>query len=199
MPRDPLDRYYTPHCLADAIVGAVVGELGEARRFAISRAVEPSVGGGAFVRAVRAWLPHVVIEGIDVDADAAGLPACDERRVADFEAGRPRYEHGALVIGNPPYSRMEAHARQALSCAPLVCFLTRASFLGSKARRYFWMDHPPRKVWQIVGRPSFTNGGSDTSEYVAILWDAYHAGPPTLGWLADPAGEGKRRAWADEG
>lgn len=198
MPRDPMDRYYTPPRLADTITRAVVAELGRARVSDVSQIIEPSVGAGAFARAAKKHFdPRADVLGLDLDPEAPGLGDCDGHKVGDWLEQHFLYDPGHLVLGNPPYRDLEAHVRHALACAPLVCFLTRQSFLGSQKRGSLWYERPPRKVWQIIGRPSFTGGRSDRAEYVAILWDSYHTGPTVLDWLGDPASNAASKAWAD--
>ena len=48
MSRDNLDRYYTPDALADRLVGRIADRLGD------GMILEPSCGGGAFLRALLA-------------------------------------------------------------------------------------------------------------------------------------------------
>jgi hypothetical protein len=182
MSRDKLDRYYTPDALALAIVRAVEDEVGRSRWDTIRRVIEPSVGGGAFLRAIPYLWPRVEIRGYDVDATAPGLARCQEPVVGDWLAAG-EIPGADLVIGNPPYRDAEAHIRVSLGRAPLVCLLLRASILGGQARRALWREHPPRRVWSVVGRPSFTGGGTDSSEYVVVLWDRYWTDDPRLGWL----------------
>jgi hypothetical protein len=186
MSRDKLDRYYTPDALALAIVSALRDEVGAARWRTLRTVTEPSVGGGAFVMALNGLLWHredVIVKAIDRDHTARGLVFADRPMIGDF-LGRTNGEVGAdLIVGNPPYSDAEAHIRASLERAPLVCLLLRASILGGQARHALWREHPPRRVWSVVGRPSFTAGGTDSSEYVVVLWDRYWTNDPRLGWL----------------
>lgn len=77
MPRDKLDRYYTPDALAMACVAALTEEGGDR----ILSALEPSCGGGAFVRAPQsAGCPPPLLSGCDVDNKAIGLRELAPRR-----------------------------------------------------------------------------------------------------------------------
>ena len=148
-----LDAYYTPGPLARALVDL----LPIVPR---SRVVEPSVGGGAFARALRAGGAHV--EGVDVSCLASGLADCDDSHIGDWLTWRGRAD---WVVGNPPYKHAEAHIRHALEVAPRVAMLLRLAMLESQKRAPFWEAHPPRKVWVLSERPSFTGGGTDSAAY----------------------------------
>ena len=107
---DQLGRCYTPDSLALSLVSALrvrqmgvwipISELGTVA------VAEPSIGGGAFARALRAVNPFLQIVGVDLDE------ACDGAKYADA------FFHGAwedqrrivnakhnvrLIIGNPPF------------------------------------------------------------------------------------------------
>lgn len=122
--RDDLDRHYTPLPLAREIVA----RLREAGCDPSGGAVlEPSVGGGSFVLAVRGSFIACTI-GVDVDPGARGLDLCDYGHVADFPSWASavvgavfdRFHESAsavnphtvdavgrrlrLVVGNPPFS-----------------------------------------------------------------------------------------------
>jgi hypothetical protein len=197
--RDVLDRYYTPDALALSIVRAVESEIGAARWREIVQVFEPSVGGGAFARAIKQGGDRRVI-GCDLDPEAAGRASCDTFFVRDWldpEWGADGLPFPDLVIGNPPFRNAETHVRASLARAPLVCFLLRASILGGQARYALWRKFPPRRVWSVVRRPSFTGTTTDSAEYAVVLWDRYWTQAPTLGWLTwrgvDPAP--KRDPW----
>jgi len=155
------DAYYTPDALAAACV-ARCGILPS------SFVVEPSVGGGAWVRALRAGVLGVHVTGIDIDPEAAGLLACNVSRVGSWTD-----EHVGdwdWSVGNPPYSDAEAHVRASLARCHNVAALLRVSFLGSRQRLAFWHAHPADEVVMLSPRPSFTGGGSDTAEYALFIW-----------------------------
>lgn len=182
--RDPLDRYYTPFALARSCV-SVWWEHAQVRA-----AFEPSMGGGAFVEALRAH--GVTVAGCDVDPDALGLRAVTSSTIRDFatmsrdECARIMGQPVEAVVGNPPYDHAEAHVRHAIDVADRhVLFLLRASFLGSRRRiRGLWREHPPRRVWWICPRPSFTGDGkTDGAEYALFWWDRYYKGEPVIDWL----------------
>lgn len=105
---DDLERFYTPEKLASACVRLLVDEMDGVPPVA----VEPSAGGGAFVRALRAAGVEA-ITGIDVDEHAAGLELCDRSLVMDVL----RMHAGVwgdtsdvrAVVGNPPFGDASEH------------------------------------------------------------------------------------------
>ena len=192
--RDKLDRYYTPDALALAVVDAMIEEIGAIPE----RVIEPSVGSGAFVRALRHRGHTGPIMGVDIDREAQGLGMVHVPLVGDWlgDLGGTRAD---LIVGNPPYNAAEAHIRASLDRAPMVLMLLRLSILGSEGRAKLWWAHPPRMMWTVVGRPSYTGDGkSDNVDALAVLWDRHwpRRFGSRMGWLRDPATYGTRaRAW----
>lgn len=176
----PLGAYYTPDVVASALIGVLPLVPGDV-------CLEPSVGGGAFVRALRAR--GMKVAGVDIDPAAVGLADCAPAAslVYDFLASSDDRRLCGLqwVIGNPPYEHAEAHVRRAIAITQRhVAFLLRLGFLESAKRSAFWREHPPRRVWVLVERPSFTGGGTDSAAYGFFWWDRAYVGDTTLGWLS---------------
>lgn len=95
-----LGKFYTPDNLALAMVRAVIPEF-----LSVGVALEPSVGGGAFVHAIREYWPNCHIIGVDIDPEAPGLALCDETFIGDFlDYAKDAERRHDLVIGNPPFS-----------------------------------------------------------------------------------------------
>jgi methylase of polypeptide subunit release factors len=87
-----------------------------------------------------------------------------------------------LVIGNPPYNKAQDFAEHALSFVKedgTIAMLLRLNFLGSQKREAFLREHFPN-VYVLSHRPSFTNGGTDATEYAWFTWGA----TPRLAGLA---------------
>ena len=188
--RIKLDRYYTPSKLARATLIAV-----DRIEPVTGTVLEPSVGAGAFALAVLDLTSaNVIISDLDPDAPAMMSRLWDSRRSAGKPYPAGFYERQDFlgidwlkptwVVGNPPYLDAEAHTRHALSISRKVVFLLRSSFSSSRRRIPFWTEHPPRHVWQLAQRPSFTGGGTDNSEYSVYFWDKDWTGPTTYtpGW-----------------
>jgi hypothetical protein len=74
-----------------------------------------------------------------------------------------------LVIGNPPYNQAEAFAETAIACGKTVALLLRINWLASKKRAPFHRAHPS-DLYVLPRRPSFTNGGTDATEYAWFVW-----------------------------
>lgn len=179
VPHDPLDRHYTPQALADAIVQRLWrrGALGTD-----SHVVEPSAGGGAFVRAaLRAGVASVT--AIDVDPDAAGLAlatlACPG---ADWLSLAPDVE-ADVVVGNPPFGGPPdylglQHALAAVSVARFaVALILPWSWLGTPTPRRMLGERPPSEVWPIGRRP-WPRSVRETAVWV---WEVGCEGPTAIG------------------
>lgn len=194
------DAYYTP----DALALAAVHELDLPQTGTV---LEPSVGGGAWVRAIREWRPQLVTIGCDVQASAAGLREVHHPRVIDFlELNARKLRNVAdvgcvdWVIGNPPFKDAQAHVEHALSLGMHVAMLLRVAFLAGSERyhRLYRTGPRPARVLMCVQRPSFLGGvpvldkngkpkksGTDPAqEYAVIVWHRGHAGPTELSWLS---------------
>lgn len=205
-PRRAADAYYTPDPLALAICRRLRAEIGP-----VGRIVEPSAGAGAFVRAARATWPDASIRAIEPNGGAAAAS-----RLADAgadEVATMRWEDprvlGApvgpvhlpwtpgLILGNPPFLLAEEHIRIALRLLPEgghLAFLLRASMLATRARvAGLWRELPPRYVWHVAPRPSFTQGGTDGAEYAVVVWRKGWSGAYEGGWL-EWTPEKRRRA-----
>jgi hypothetical protein len=173
--RDPFDRYYTPHALAWSLV-----DLLPMQRDAT--ALEPSLGGGAFLYYMDKAAPDGNVWGVDLDSDAAGFLQMPEfnpsTHCVDFLDYKPTHRP-EWIIGNPPFSKAEAHARHALSMSTRhVGFLLRIGFMASATRVPFWTKHPCRKVWPIAQRPRDWVASYD---YAFYWWDKDYEGPTVLG------------------
>jgi hypothetical protein len=140
--RDELDRRYTPQSLADAIVDRL--------NITPRRVLEPSVGGGAFVRAVSRRWPTIRIDGVDLDPHAPGLMMCDRVYCGDFLAWEGSHD---LIIGNPPFSEALEHVRHALTFGCPVVFVLPLAYLGVQQWTPLLQDFVPDVVRPIVGRP----------------------------------------------
>lgn len=176
--RRPLDAYYTPDALAEALVGLLPIEPTDT-------VLEPHAGGGAFVRALRPRCARVL--ACDVNPDAEGLALADSAYRGDFLSCGIG---GRWTVGNPPFRGFEAHVEHALSLSRHVAFLLRLAVMESQGRAPLWRRWPLRKVWVLAERPSFTNGGTDSAAYGFFWWDRHHDGAaeivPGWSWKSQP-------------
>jgi hypothetical protein len=165
-PGDELGRVYTPMPLAQAIVGRLVdGSVG----LALNRrpyVIEPSVGGGAFVRAARWMWPACNILGVDIDPHAEGLALCGDRIVGDWLSPNLSDRLGGLPIpadlgvGNPPFGKAVGadvtgrHVELTLERCTTVALLLPAGVLHQRAfrRAVARAGRPEPEVWPILGR-----------------------------------------------
>lgn len=162
-PVAPVDRdsVYTPPRLADACVARLVRDHW-VRPGAV--AVEPSVGGGSFARALTAAGCRVI--GVDNDPEATGGRWCDT-----FLPGRWEHhweqvadERPDAVVGNPPFGGPlddvpyvgAVHVEIARRVAPVVAFVLPAAWLvfrGCDAPDPWTLfGAPPSIVYPIRGR-----------------------------------------------
>lgn len=95
MARIALDKYYTPYDLAVNCVGLFLQHISCDE---ITECIEPAVGGGAFVRAMRD-------AGLDVAWAGDIMPEFDDEIVetVDFLEKQFDYMKGRAVITNPPF------------------------------------------------------------------------------------------------
>jgi predicted RNA methylase len=179
--RIPLDAYFTPDPLAVALVSLLDIRNGD-------MVIEPSCGGGAFVRAIHAAAPSAHVLGIDINPDAPGLVAADSSMVGDWPALAPSLEVATWVVGNPPYGAAASHIAAALDAGLNVAMLLRLAMLEGGARFAWWREcAAPRlhTVYALAERPSFTGGGTDSAAYGWFVWGPEPvAGGPRLRWLS---------------
>lgn len=184
-PRNAADAYYTPDALALAITDALRDRLGLVPDYV----VEPSAGGGAFLRAIHSTWPAASIEAVEPTTPQTGpltvgaLPRgiLHSTTWEDFPCVVPP----DLIVGNPPYNlpgdgrgdnptTAERHVMLAMERLPEgghLAFLLRLAFLSGGGRiRRLYSQHPLRALWPVTPRPSFTGGGTDGSEYGVFVW-----------------------------
>ena len=174
-PRRAGDAYYTPDSLAEACVNVVPA-------WGSPVILEPSVGGGAFVRAARKRWADCTVHVRDIDPRARGLDLGDQATVGDFlDSHFPGID---AVIMNPPYSFAVEHIQHALGMCPRVGALVRMALMESKARIGFWRTSPLACAWVLAERPSFTGRGTDAAAYAWLWFDRTHEGPAAIvpGW-----------------
>ena len=168
--RDHLSRRYTPDGLAVVIVDTLAPLLDAGCEPLV---VEPSVGGGAFARAIRASLGTRwgTVVGVDLDPGARGLGEVDHgiigswpeiaaewRQVLDLGIGHALLSQPPdIIIGNPPFTGDEglAHVDACLLLRPrIVSLVLPWAYWGvQRWSRLLRGEHRPAIVRPIVGRP----------------------------------------------
>lgn len=178
--RRTLDRYYTPDDAARACVATLPILDGDT-------VLEPSAGGGAFLRAVRDAFPSSRLRALDLDpASPARLPENGGFEVEHGDFGTwspPPDERFDWVVGNPPYNVAIEHVEAALRIARVgVGFLLRLTFLESVDRIPFWraVGSSLDEVRVLARRPSFTGSGTDSMAYGWFVWNKRSKGPARL-------------------
>jgi hypothetical protein len=177
------DAYYTPDNLALACVRTLVTAIEPPRHV-----VEPSVGGGAFVRAVRECFPSAHVSGYDLNREATGAAICDDFYNTSWMTIAPTVK-ADLIVGNPPYSEAQDHLEAAFRrVAPhgTVAMLLRLSFASGKNRLPFWEKHRRflYATYALAERPSFTGGATDSCDYGWFVWRTGRQNPSLFfpGW-----------------
>ena len=171
------DAYYTPTKLARALVQKL-------RIASDARILEPSVGAGAFAKALRSDRVY----GVDIEA-APGAEHCAHFTQADFLSDRHYLPSQASeftfdwIVGNPPFSHAEEHLRHAYKHSKNVAFLMRLAMLESAKRIPLWREVRLKKVWVLAQRPSFTGGSTDSAAYGFFWLQHGWEYPPELGWV----------------
>lgn len=144
----------------------------------VDRAIEPSCGDGAIVRAVDSWshangVQLVDWTGVELRRDAVSP---DTRLASLVEGDLLRWdwfggqEYG-LALGNPPFSLAEQFIARCLNHCGVVAMLLRVSFLGSDERVPFFRGIGANPALRVLpDRPSFDGIGQDSSTYAWFVW-----------------------------
>lgn len=175
--RHPDDAYLTPQPLANAIALALARYIPAPQSI-----LEPSAGEGAFVNAAQLAWPRARIQAVEPRYEAGSrLTVPTYHGVLEEYCHRTPESIFDLALGNPPYIRAEAHVALCRAQARTVAFLLRMSFLGSRRRAStLWSKPGLMYLMPLAQRPSFTGGGTDTSEYAVFIWERGFDGRPTV-------------------
>lgn len=184
--RNDRDFYATPATAVQALLNMIDTELAHLGRFWL----EPAVGDGAILRAVRDHetrsYPTPLWDTGDIhpledpkffiENERAGF--CDFTR-GDFLKRETRIDYD-VIITNPPFSLAQEFIEHALYLCPnkdpLVIMLLRLGILESKKRSAWWQDKHPDAVAVLSERPDFTGEGGDSCAYGWFMWNC----PPPL-------------------
>ena len=170
--RAPLDAYWTPDHVAIACLrwleatGVVT---------ATGHVLEPAVGGGAWVRAVRKVWRNANVQALDLDPAAPGLDEADSGTVYDF-FDLPTERVADVIVGNPPYDsdRLIEWVERSLEMADVVAYLLRETITGTTGRLPWWRAHRPRLIAKLCPRPKWEGPGAyetvDRADSVFVVW-----------------------------
>lgn len=78
-----------------------------------------------------------------------------------------------VIITNPPFNIAEEIINKSFKHVKdngYVIMLLRLNFFGSKKRKIFWKDNMPILTFVHHERISFTNGQTDSIEYMHCIW-----------------------------
>jgi hypothetical protein len=160
-------------------------------------AIEPAVGGGNWVTALREVKPDWTVDRFDIDPTVPGLEL-DRRETEDAiprswlelldrpHVAKPRRWVWDLCLGNPPYRDapdgdllrfLEVSLGRSWTCA----FLLRETYTGTADRLPWWTEkHRPAWIVKTVGtgenssRPKWEGPGrrdtSDSCDTVLVVW-----------------------------
>lgn len=172
--RAPFDAYYTPAAHALACCRWLRDEGGIVDPADL---VEPSVGGGSWVAAVREVWPEARLDRCDVNGEAPGLTRGlrpDEvAHTGDWLLGPSR--RWSLGLGNPPYGDDVLPFLEAtLARCGAVAMVLRETITGTSDRLSWWRDHPPAFVVKLSERPKWEGPGArttaDFADSILVVW-----------------------------
>lgn len=176
------DKHYTHPDTARAVIQRLIdyGDICTGDMI-----LDPCVGKGAFVKAIRDVHPNsgsLAIFSVDIDPSVVADCHVD---FTLFDAQGP-YQ---LIVSNPPFSQAQAFVEHSLTMIDprgTVAFLLLLQFLGSNGRGEFFSRCPPTTIDVLRPRPSFAeSGATDMREYALFRWcpQDFWCCKPTLGWI----------------
>ncbi len=180
---DDLGRFFTPAALSSLILERVDLFF----ETAPDVVVEPSVGDGGFVAAVRKRWPEAFVVGVDLDPNARGLTMVDAPICGDFLevvgdvaklVAKKRFRGrggNVATVGKAPFATKTqaereqtiAHVQAARSLPGLTALVLPWSFLAVEAYAPIMQGaDAPRYAWPFFPRPWPKN----LREAAAYLW-----------------------------
>lgn len=149
--------------------------------------LDPCCGDGAILNVVVKEWSHITY-GLEVDRDRASK--AKERHGEGITwrnalVAEP-WPYASQIITNPPYSLAQEFIDRAIKTERDAAFLLRINFLGSQKRAAFHREHPC-DLFVLPKRPSFTNGGTDATEYAWYVWGPGRGNRWTMLDVEEPA------------
>lgn len=168
--REKDDYYRTPKWCVQAILKHLPLLDGK-------RVLDPGCGDGGIMHSLPA---SAEVVGVEIDAERASkamcdIPSnhivfCDDFFAWSTLAPKPSGTRFDLAIGNPPYGLALEFVQQSMLTCDVTVMLMRINWLASQ-RRAEWMRKNTPSVYVLPKRPSFTNGGTDATDYAWMVWD----------------------------
>lgn len=200
--RKASDFYPTP---ASAIMPLMQDMIVNGEAASWQRVLDLGCGDGRLARSAAAaysftqgpGAPAPWTEGVESDVERAGLAhdlGMNYVQCMDLDEARLDTVTPDLIIANPPFSLALEFLKEALSIrervdanvqemgGPTVAFLLRLNFMGSQGRYGFWDGVERPKIRVLSQRPSFTDGGTDMTDYAWFIWTDRDI--PALEWYA---------------
>lgn len=155
------DRYYTDPAVALACVRALYLSH-DVPSMAVY--LDPHVGGGSLLQAVRQVCPAAICVGLDIDPDAPGFATCDQHEVTDWRT-YALTDPVDVIVANPPFHGFDDHVSLIIDAvtsgrAQVAGVLLPESALS--APRFCDVTsggREPAEIWHIVGRIRFHGPG----------------------------------------
>lgn len=158
------DRYYTDPAVALACVQVLCSW--SAMYSAVC--LDPHVGGGSLLQAVRQVCPAPICIGLDIDPGAPGFAICDQHEVADWRT-YALTKPVDVIVANPPFHGFDDHISLIVDAvmsglAQVAGVLLPESALSAPRFRDVTSNgREPAEVWHIVGRIRFHGPGMEAS------------------------------------
>lgn len=135
---------------------------------------EPSIGDGnkhpmSYPEALKQiGIPESSIDTCDIREDSL---AKFKRNYLEWEEAKNQYD---MIITNPPFNISIDIIQKALKDVKeggFVVMLLRLNYFGSKGRKKFWEENPPKYAFIHNERISFTEDEkTDSIEYMHCVW-----------------------------
>jgi tRNA1(Val) A37 N6-methylase TrmN6 len=151
----------------------------------VTKALEPSAGRGAIIRAVQDHYASLSFNAIEIQEQfKSHLDPIAKTTIGNFLLQEP--EPFDLILANPPFSQAEEfikHAYKFLSPNGQMAFLLRLPFLGSVKRSALFKQLKPTQVLVLSQRPKFGGTNIDSCDYAWFVWSNPCSTVTTLDWI----------------
>jgi len=191
--RDQNDWYVEPAWCVDLLL--------DAERF-VGSVWDPACGGGNIVnvcgaRGMIAYGSDIVLRTEKRVGGPRAFASIERHDFLGMEPFHPWCEH-YNIITNPPYGEAMEFIRKALSIARFkVAVLVQQQFPYSQGRHELFTTTPLARLYFLSSRPSMPPGAAlaagtvtakgGKTDYLWMVFDHDHKGPPTAHWLKRPA------------